>query len=65
MFEEWETFFRNFLNALTLPSDNHPSIVYPNTYKGNQPIEPSRDFEESDEELNLPHNLQDSDCPVC
>lgn len=63
MFEEWETFFRNFTNALTLPSDNHPSIMYPNNYKGSQVIEPTRDYEDTyeDEVLNIPHNLDDSD----
>ena len=31
MFEEWETFFRNFANALTLPMDSHSPIVYTST----------------------------------
>ena len=66
MFEEWESFFRNFTNALTLPSDTHSSIVYPNNYKGNQLIETQSAYEDSEDDvvLNIHHDLDDSESPV-
>ena len=66
MFEEWETFFRNFTNALTLPMDSHSPIVYTSTTKGNPPIENDAENETDDEMVfEVHHGLEDSDSNIC
>ena len=66
MFEEWETFFRNFTNALTLQMDSHSPIVYTSTTKGNPPIENDVENETDDEMVfEVHHGLEDSDSNIC
>ena len=62
MCEEWETFFRNFTNALTLPMDSHSPIVYTSTTKGNPPIE---NDVENEMVFEVHHGLEDSDSNIC
>lgn len=63
MFEEWETFFRSFTNALTLPSDSHSSTVYTNSFQPNPPVNPVQEYDESDDDmvLDIQHGLDDSE----
>ena len=65
MFEEWETFFHNFTNALTLPMDSYSSIVYTSNLKGNPPVENAMDYNETEDEndmvFEVHHDLEYSD----
>lgn len=65
MFEEWETFFRNFTNALTLPMESH-SPIFTSTTKGNPPVENVEENETDDEMVFEVHNgLEYSDLFIC
>ena len=64
MFEEWKTFFRNFTEALALPSELYSSLIFTTSFVGNQVMDPKPEYDESDEEdmgFVMQHDLEDSD----
>ena len=64
MFEEWKTLFRNFTEALALPSELYSSLIFTTSFVGSQMIDAKSEYEESDEEdmgFAIQHELEDSD----